>query len=155
MQPAYVAKRIGMFFLVVWLAATINFFLPRLGGQDPVREMLIQQAALGGSATPGTGLGLSVSYGIVKSHGGEFQVASQPGKGTTMTVSLPVVETQEAAAAIAEAEREPAELPSLRILLAASIKLKERLKRQASDVTRCGHTLPLLCRHGPAHEPAR
>ncbi len=53
MQPAYVAKRIGMFFLVVWLAATINFFLPRLGGQDPVREMLIQQAALGGSAQTG------------------------------------------------------------------------------------------------------
>ncbi len=49
----YVAKRIGMFFLVVWLAATINFFLPRLGGQDPVREMLIQQAALGGSAQMG------------------------------------------------------------------------------------------------------
>lgn len=49
----YVAKRIGMFFLVVWLAATINFFLPRLGGQDPVREMMIQQAALGGNAQSG------------------------------------------------------------------------------------------------------
>ena len=49
----YVAKRIGMFFLVVWLAATINFFLPRLGGQDPVREMMIQQAALGGNAQTG------------------------------------------------------------------------------------------------------
>lgn len=49
----YVAKRIGMFFLVLWLAATINFFLPRLGGQDPIREMMIQQAALGGSAQTG------------------------------------------------------------------------------------------------------
>lgn len=49
----YVAKRIGMFFLVVWLAGTINFFLPRIGGQDPIREMLIQQAALGGSAQTG------------------------------------------------------------------------------------------------------
>jgi len=49
----YVAKRVGMFFLVVWLAATINFFLPRLGGQDPVREMMIQQAALGGNAQSG------------------------------------------------------------------------------------------------------
>ncbi len=49
----YVAKRIGMFFLVVWLVATINFFLPRLGGQDPIREMLVQQAALGGSAQTG------------------------------------------------------------------------------------------------------
>jgi peptide/nickel transport system permease protein len=49
----YVAKRIGMFFLVVWLAATINFFLPRIGGQDPIREMMIQQAALGGSVQTG------------------------------------------------------------------------------------------------------
>ncbi len=49
----YVAKRIGMFFLVVWLAATINFFLPRIGGQDPIREMMIQQAALGGAVQTG------------------------------------------------------------------------------------------------------
>jgi peptide/nickel transport system permease protein len=52
-QPGYVAKRIGMFFLIVWLAATINFFLPRLGGQDPIREKLISQAALGGNVQAG------------------------------------------------------------------------------------------------------
>jgi peptide/nickel transport system permease protein len=50
---SYVAKRIGMFFLIVWLAATINFFLPRLGGQDPIREKMIAQAALGGSVQTG------------------------------------------------------------------------------------------------------
>ena len=53
MQPSYVAKRIGMFFLIIWLAATVNFFLPRLGGQDPIREKLIAQAALGGSVQTG------------------------------------------------------------------------------------------------------
>ena len=38
----------------------------------------------------GTGLGLSVSYGIVKDHGGDIQVESTEGKGTTFTVVLPV-----------------------------------------------------------------
>ncbi|RLB73153.1 MAG: two-component sensor histidine kinase [Deltaproteobacteria bacterium] len=37
----------------------------------------------------GTGLGLSVSYGIIQSHGGEITVASNPENGTTFTIILP------------------------------------------------------------------
>jgi two-component system NtrC family sensor kinase len=40
----------------------------------------------------GTGLGLSVSYGIVKEHKGEIKVKSQVGKGTTFTILLPTAE---------------------------------------------------------------
>ena len=49
----YVLRRLGIFFLTIWLAATVNFFLPRLGGGDPVRQQLVQQAALGGSIQTG------------------------------------------------------------------------------------------------------
>jgi len=38
----------------------------------------------------GTGLGLSVSQGIVARHGGNISVESTPGSGTTVTVHLPV-----------------------------------------------------------------
>ncbi len=38
----------------------------------------------------GTGLGLSVSYGIVKKHGGRVDVQSQTGAGTTFTIRLPI-----------------------------------------------------------------
>jgi two-component system NtrC family sensor kinase len=38
----------------------------------------------------GTGLGLAVSYGIVKDHGGEIRVQSDIGNGAAFTVVLPL-----------------------------------------------------------------
>ena len=38
----------------------------------------------------GTGLGLSISYGIVRKHGGEIDVRSEVGVGTTFIIRLPV-----------------------------------------------------------------
>jgi PAS domain S-box-containing protein len=40
--------------------------------------------------TGGSGLGLSVSHGIVVQHGGSVELASEPGKGTRVNVDLPL-----------------------------------------------------------------
>ncbi|CBE68778.1 MAG: PAS domain S-box protein [Candidatus Methylomirabilis oxygeniifera] len=44
----------------------------------------------------GTGLGLSMVYGIIERHGGEISVRSVEGQGTTITVRVPVAEVEAA-----------------------------------------------------------
>src|ERR1700682_1729061 len=48
MRLDYLIRRIALFFIVVWVAATINFVLPRLSGGNAIRNQLTQQAATGG-----------------------------------------------------------------------------------------------------------
>ncbi|MCB1968370.1 MAG: hypothetical protein KDI64_20615, partial [Candidatus Accumulibacter sp.] len=47
----------------------------------------------------GTGLGLSISFGIIEKHHGRIDFRSEPGRGTTFRVSLPVDASQAGAAA--------------------------------------------------------
>jgi peptide/nickel transport system permease protein len=49
----YIIRRIFFFFVIIWLAATVNFFLPRVSGKDPLREKLMYQAAVGGGLQSG------------------------------------------------------------------------------------------------------
>ncbi|MFI5069747.1 MAG: sensor histidine kinase, partial [Terriglobales bacterium] len=39
----------------------------------------------------GTGLGLSVTYGIIQEHAGQIRVESNPGQGTTFTLDFPMM----------------------------------------------------------------
>jgi signal transduction histidine kinase len=41
-------------------------------------------------AGQGTGLGLSLSYDIIKAHGGEIKLETTEGEGTLFTIQLPV-----------------------------------------------------------------
>src|SRR2546425_895787 len=52
------------------------------------------------AAGEGTGLGLSLSFGIVESHGGSITAENIAGTGARFTVTLPVVERPEAAEAV-------------------------------------------------------
>jgi peptide/nickel transport system permease protein len=51
MRWDYLIGRVGVFLLVVWAAATINFALPRLSPANPVREALLAAVSGGGVQT--------------------------------------------------------------------------------------------------------
>ena len=42
----------------------------------------------------GTGLGLSICLGLVRSNGGEIELSSEPGLGTSVQLRFPTVEPQ-------------------------------------------------------------
>ncbi len=48
MRPDYVLKRFAIFLLIMWVAATLNFLIPRLGSRSPIEDKLMTQAATGG-----------------------------------------------------------------------------------------------------------
>ncbi len=52
----------------------------------------------------GTGLGLFISYGIIKGHNGSIDVISDPGKGATFIITLPAIDKNQTLAATVENE---------------------------------------------------
>jgi peptide/nickel transport system permease protein len=49
MTVGYVLRRLGVFLIIVWVAATINFVIPRLAPANPIREKLLQALSFGGA----------------------------------------------------------------------------------------------------------
>jgi len=61
------------------------------GIPDAVKEKIFQPFFTTKPTGQGTGLGLSLSYDIIKAHGGEIKVNSKAGEGTEFIIQLPVV----------------------------------------------------------------
>ena len=70
--------------------ARIVFSDTGCGIPEEIRDKIFEPFFTTKPPGKGTGLGLAVSYGIVKEHKGEFSVASEQGKGSSFTLWFPL-----------------------------------------------------------------
>jgi signal transduction histidine kinase len=71
--------------------AVISFQDTGIGVSEKVRKKIFKPFFTTKPQGQGTGLGLSISYGIIKKHGGRIETASEQGKGTIITIYLPLM----------------------------------------------------------------
>lgn len=61
-----------------------------VGMSDAVKEQIFVPFFTTKPVGKGTGMGMSIAYGIISDHGGSIEVESVEGEGTTFTVRLPI-----------------------------------------------------------------
>jgi PAS domain S-box-containing protein len=71
-----------------WVSASVTDDGP--GIPPAILERIFEPFFTTKRRTGGTGLGLSVSLGIAEAHGGSLTAASEPGRGSTFTLRLPI-----------------------------------------------------------------
>jgi two-component system, NtrC family, sensor kinase len=72
-----------------WVQISISDNGP--GIPDAIKDKIFQPFFTTKPTGQGTGLGLSLSYDIVKAHGGEIKVTSKEGEGTEFLIILPYI----------------------------------------------------------------
>jgi signal transduction histidine kinase len=60
------------------------------GIPQKIKEKIFQPFFTTKPTGQGTGLGLSLSYDIIKAHGGELKVETREGEGSTFIIQLPI-----------------------------------------------------------------
>jgi len=99
------------------------------------------KSAVADGAPRGTGLGLSVSHGIITAHGGRMEVSSEPHQGTTFTVHLPLLDEDAEVAPDAETPAEaqaPAARPSRILVVEDEPDIRSAV---VAALTQLGHTV--------------
>jgi CheY-like chemotaxis protein len=106
----------------------------------------------------GTGLGLATVYGIVRQSGGQIQVTSRPGEGSTFTVYLPRAEVPDGGGVGAAAAPEPVPGGTETVLVVEDEEAVRHLvcrvlRAKGYRVLQAAHAEEALILAGSTHEP--
>lgn len=111
------------------------------GMPDDVRQKIFEPF-FSTKGAHGTGLGLSVSYSIIERHGGTISVTSEPGSGTTFTITLPALVAETSGL---NSSSDNAQLPALKILV---VDDEPSVRETLAEMLTAGHHTVTLAEGG-------